>query len=132
MRGSIAPGVGTRSVFGATLRFDLSQGQMPLLTTKRVYWKTATREFLWFLTGDTNIRTLCAQGVEIWTDWPLARYRRETGDDIDRAAFSRRIVEDGGFARHGAIWVRSMASNGSIGPCMSRQEMACFVSGHRV
>ena len=68
-------GVGTRSVFGAELRFDLSDGRMPLLTTKRVYWKTATREFLWFLTGDTNIRALCAQGVEIWTErpWRAAR-----------------------------------------------------------
>ena len=58
-------GVGTRSIFGTMLRFDLGGGAMPLLTTKRVYWKTATREFLWFLTGDTNIRTLCAHGVEI-------------------------------------------------------------------
>ena len=71
-------GVGTRSIFGAELRFDLAGGAMPLLSTKRVYWKTATREFLWFLTGETNIRPLCAQGVEIWTDWPLARYRRES------------------------------------------------------
>jgi len=104
-------GVGTRSVFGTSLRFDLGDGQMPLLTTKRVYWKTATREFLWFLTGDTNIRALCAQGVEIWTDWPLARYRRDTGDMIDRAAFSRRIVDDGDFA---ARW-------GDLGPVYGRQ-----------
>jgi len=75
-------GVGTRSVFGAEIRFDLSRGMMPLLTTKRVYWKTATRELLWFLTGQTNIRPLCAQGVEIWTDWPLDRYRRETGEVV--------------------------------------------------
>ena len=43
-------GVGTRSLFGATMRFDLSDGRMPLVTPKRVYWKTATREMLWFLT----------------------------------------------------------------------------------
>src|SRR5687768_15151850 len=61
-------GVGTRSLFGATMRFDLSDDRVPLLTTKRVYWKTAAREFLWFLTGATNIRPLCAHGVEIWTD----------------------------------------------------------------
>ena len=91
-------GVGTRSLLGAHLRFDLSDGQMPLLTTKRVYWKTATREFLWFLTGDTNIRKLCEQGVEIWTDWPLDRYRRETGDPISRTDFSARIVADAAFA----------------------------------
>ena len=51
-------GIGTRSIFGTQLRFDLGGGAMPLLTTKRVYWKTATREMLWFLTGETNIRPL--------------------------------------------------------------------------
>jgi thymidylate synthase len=104
-------GVGTRSLFGATIRFDLSGGAMPLLTTKRVYWKTATRELLWFLTGDTNIRSLCAQGVEIWTDWPLARFVRETGQDVSRKEFSRRIVEEDGFAAH---W-------GDLGPVYGKQ-----------
>ena len=104
-------GVGTRAVFGAEIRFDLSEGLMPLLTTKRVYWKTATRELLWFLTGDTNIRSLCAQGVEIWTDWPLDRYRRESGEAIDRASFSQRIVEDEAFARQ---W-------GDLGPVYGKQ-----------
>ncbi|MEP6867816.1 MAG: thymidylate synthase [Novosphingobium sp.] len=104
-------GVGTRSVFGATLRFDLSDGLMPLLTTKRVYWKTATREFLWFLTGDTNIRALCAQGVGIWTDWPLDRYCKATGCTISRAEFSRRIVEDEAFANE---W-------GDLGPVYGKQ-----------
>ncbi len=104
-------GVGTRSVFGAELRFDLSGGAMPLLSTKRVYWKTAAREFLWFLTGETNIRTLCAQGVEIWTDWPLDRYRRTTGEDIARADFSAQIVADAEFA---ARW-------GDLGPVYGKQ-----------
>ena len=104
-------GVGTRSVFGATMRFGLADGRMPLVTTKRVYWKTATREFLWFLTGDTNIRALCAQGVGIWTDWPLERYRKASGHDILRADFSRRIVEDAEFA---AEW-------GDLGPVYGKQ-----------
>lgn len=104
-------GVGTRSVFGAEIRFDLSGGAMPLLTTKRVYWKTATRELLWFLTGETNIRPLCAQGVEIWTDWPLDRYRRETGEEISREDFSKRIVEDEAFA---LCW-------GDLGPVYGKQ-----------
>ncbi len=104
-------GVGTRAVFGAELRFDLSGGAMPLLTTKRVYWKTAAREFLWFLTGETNIRPLCAQGVEIWTDWPLARYRKESGEDISRADFSKRIIEDEAFALQ---W-------GDLGPVYGKQ-----------
>jgi thymidylate synthase len=104
-------GVGTRSVFGATIRFDLADGLMPLITTKRVYWKTATREMLWFLTGETNIRPLLAQGVTIWSDWPLARYRRETGDEIAQQAFEARIVEDAAFA---ARW-------GDLGPVYGKQ-----------
>lgn len=104
-------GVGTRSVFGTMLRFDLADGHMPLLTTKRVYWKTATREMLWFLTGDTNIRELCRQNVQIWTDWPLDSYRRETGDEISRSDFSDRIVADENFA---AQW-------GELGPVYGKQ-----------
>ena len=104
-------GVGTRALFGATMRFDLAGGQVPLLTVKRVYWKTAVRELLWFLTGDTSIRPLVSQGVSIWTDWPLDRYRRETGDEIDRKAFEARIVEDDRFA---AEW-------GDLGPVYGKQ-----------
>jgi thymidylate synthase len=104
-------GIGTKSLFGATIRCDLADGAMPLVTTKRVYWKTATREFLWFLTGNTNIAPLCAQGVEIWTDWPHARYVRETGDPIDIKAFSARIVADPAFA---AQW-------GDLGPVYGQQ-----------
>lgn len=106
-------GVGTRSLFGATLRFSLMGNAVPLLTTKRVYWKTAAREVLWFLTGNTNIRPLVEQGVHIWTDWPLDKYRKATGEEISRDAFERRIVEDEAFALkwgdlgpvYGAQWV---------------------------
>lgn len=104
-------GVGTRSLFGEQLRFDLSDGRVPLLTTKRVYWKAAAREMLWFLTGETNIRPLVAQGVHIWTDWPLDAYRRATGTVIDRDAFEQRIIEDDVFA---AQW-------GDLGPVYGKQ-----------
>ena len=104
-------GVGTRSVLGAQMRFDLADGRMPLITTKRVYWKTATREMLWFLTGETNIRPLLQQGVTIWSDWPLAKYRRETGDEVAQEEFERRIVEDAEFA---ARW-------GDLGPVYGKQ-----------
>lgn len=104
-------GVGTRSVFGATLRFDLGGGAMPLLTTKRVYWKTATRELLWFLTGDTNIRPLVLQGVGIWNEWPHAKYVRETGDAIALADFVQRIADDTAFATR---W-------GDLGPVYGKQ-----------
>src|SRR3546814_1236425 len=85
--------VGTRSLFGETMRFSLTGDSIPLLTTKRVYWKTALRELLWFLTGDTSIRPLVEQGVHIWTDWPLDRYRRDTGDDISAEGFEARILD---------------------------------------
>ncbi len=104
-------GVGTRSLFGAMLRFDLSGGQVPILTTKRVYWKTAVREMLWFLTGNTNIQPLLRDNVRIWTDWPLAAYRRETGETITQEAFEQRIVEDDAFA---ARW-------GDLGPVYGKQ-----------
>ena len=104
-------GVGTRSLFGAVLRFDLGDDRIPLITTKRVAWKTATREMLWFLTGDTNITELVRQKVHIWTDWPLARYRRETGDAIDRDGFEQRIMDDPGFAER---W-------GDLGPVYGKQ-----------
>jgi len=104
-------GVGTRSIFGAMVRFDLSGGQVPILTTKRVYWKTAVKEMLWFLTGGTNIQALLRDNVRIWTDWPLATYRRETGEQIDQETFERRIVEDDAFA---ARW-------GELGPVYGKQ-----------
>lgn len=104
-------GVGTRSLFGETMRFSLLDDAIPLLTTKRVYWKTAVRELLWFLTGNTNIRPLLEQGVRIWTDWPLDRYRSQTGEAIDAAAFEARIVEDADFA---ARW-------GDLGPVYGQQ-----------
>ena len=104
-------GVGTRALFGASMRFSLAEDAVPLLTTKRVYWKAAAREMLWFLTGDTNIRALVAQGVRIWTDWPLDSYRRATGDQISRDDFEARIVADEAFA---AQW-------GNLGPVYGAQ-----------
>ena len=104
-------GVGTRSVFGANMRFDLSGDAIPLLTTKRVYWKAAAREMLWFLTGETNIRPLVAQGVHIWTDWPLDANRKATGEAIERDAFEARIIADADFAER---W-------GDLGPVYGKQ-----------
>lgn len=104
-------GVGTLSSFGAMVRFDLSDGTAPILTTKRVYWKMAVKEMLWFLTGGTNIQPLLREKVTIWTDWPLAAYRRATGEDISQADFERRIVEDDAFA---ARW-------GELGPVYGKQ-----------
>ncbi|MBY9063884.1 thymidylate synthase [Sphingomonas yunnanensis] len=104
-------GVGTRSLFGAMLRFDLADGTAPILTTKRVYWKTAVKEMLWFLSGGTNIQPLLRDNVRIWTDWPLDVYRRATGETIAQEEFERRILADDEFA---ARW-------GGLGPVYGKQ-----------
>lgn len=69
-------GTGTRSVFGRQLRFDLDPartpaagGGFPLLTTKRVHFKSIVHELLWFVAGDTNAQSLKDQGVSIWNEW---------------------------------------------------------------
>lgn len=67
-------GTGTRSVFGRQLRFDLAES-FPLITTKRVHFKSIAIELLWFLRGESNIEYLTKNGVKIWNEWAS-----ETGD----------------------------------------------------
>ncbi|MFT4471788.1 thymidylate synthase [Arthrobacter sulfonylureivorans] len=61
-------GTGTRSVFGRQIRYDLAQG-FPLITTKRVHFKSVALELLWFLRGDSNAKWLQERGVKIWNEW---------------------------------------------------------------
>lgn len=76
-------GVGTRSVFGYQYRVDLTEG-FPLLTTKRVHWRSVAQELLWFLAGRTDNQWLRDRGVTIWDEWATpdqtARFGRPPGD----------------------------------------------------
>jgi len=113
--------VGTLSMFGAMMRFDLSDGTFPVYTTKRVFWKTAVKEMLWFLSGQTNIQSLLRENVRIWTDWPLDKYRKATGLQISQDEFEAKVLADDEFALewgdlgpvYGKQWRRWVDANGN-------------------
>jgi len=104
-------GTGTRSVFGHQMRFDLAEG-FPMVTTKKLHLKSILHELIWFISGDTNIRYLCQNGVRIWDDWPFATYAKSADyDGIDIRAFAARVADDAEFA---AKW-------GDLGPVYGYQ-----------
>lgn len=114
-------GTGTQSVFGYQMRFDLAEG-FPLLTTKKLHWKSIVHELLWFIRGDTNIRYLVQNGVRIWNEWPFQHYLQRNGLaeqypmhsaewKAELKNFVQRIIDDPDFA----------AEYGELGPVYGRQ-----------
>lgn len=84
-KGDFATGNGLRSVFGRQLRYNLRDGKIPILTTKRVGWQWAAKEMLWFISGECdNIKGLADQGITIWDEWPFKKYNvARDGKDLD-------------------------------------------------
>ncbi|TXH08232.1 MAG: thymidylate synthase [Candidatus Moraniibacteriota bacterium] len=113
-------GVGTRSVFGYQMRFDLSEG-FPLLTTKKVPFRLIAEELLWFVNGDTQLRTLALKDVHIWDEWPYKAYLIRNGQTVPRTGsdewnagikdFVERVKTDEAFA----------ADYGDLGPVYGYQ-----------
>jgi thymidylate synthase len=108
-------GTGTISVFGRQIRHKMSEG-FPLLTTKKMSWKTMVTELLWFLKGDTNIKFLVDNGCNIWNGDAYKAYKTKYGyDDIDSplsmGEFITKIKTDNKFAKE----------NGELGPIYGKQ-----------
>lgn len=90
-------GTGTKSIFGAQIRFDLSKG-FPLLTTKRVPFSLIKSELLWFLQGNTNIKFLLEHNNHIWDEWAFERYVKSSDyKGPDMTDFGRRALKDSKF-----------------------------------
>ncbi len=90
--------VDTISTFGYQLRVDLSKG-FPLLTTKKTHLKSIIHELLWFITGDTNIKYLVDNGVNIWNEWPYEKFKNSNEfDGSTIKEYAKRLKSDDEFA----------------------------------
>lgn len=104
-------GIDTISTFGYQNRYDISNS-FPLLTTKKVFFKSMIHELLWFIKGDTNIKYLVDHNCNIWNDWPFESFKKSPdykGEDIKQ--FAQRIREDAEFAK----------KYGNLGPVYGKQ-----------
>lgn len=84
-------GVGTRSVFGRMMRFDLKKG-FPLLTTKKMYFNGIVHELIWFLRGETNIKSLLENKVGIWTKNAYGFYKKKVDNPVSLKEFKQKTL----------------------------------------
>lgn len=102
---------GIISTFGYQMRFNLEEG-FPLLTTKRVHFKSVVHELLWFIKGDTNIKYLVDNDVRIWNEWPYRNFTQtEDFNGETQDEFVQKIKEDPDFAK----------KHGNLGPVYGKQ-----------
>ena len=91
-------GTGTVSVFGYQMRFNLNDG-FPLMTTKKTAFRLISSELLWFLKGDTNVKTLIKDRNPIWDEWAFEQWVKSAEyDGPDMTDFGRRASKDSEFA----------------------------------
>ena len=92
-------GVGTKSIFGYQMKFDLNNG-FPLLTTKKVNFNLVWSELLWFIKGDTNIRFLLENNNNIWNEWAFKKWvESDEYNGPDMTDFGHRTLVDEDFAK---------------------------------
>jgi thymidylate synthase len=103
-------GTGTKSLFGRQVRHDMRTG-FPLLTTKKMAWKTMVTELLWFLRGDTNIKFLVENGCNIWNGDAYKAYKSRTNNQMSMDEFIELIKTNEQFAE----------INGELGPIYGNQ-----------
>ena len=115
-------GTGTRSIFGAQMRFNLSEG-FPILTTKRVPFGLIKSELLWFLRGDTNIRFLLEHNNHIWDEWAFKNWvESDEYHGPDMTNFGLRSQEDAKFKQVYqeeivSAWNPEDVPNSALPPC---------------
>ncbi|MDR1458307.1 MAG: thymidylate synthase [Puniceicoccales bacterium] len=126
-------GTGTIGLFGAQLRFDL-RDRFPLVTTKKVHFKSVVHELLWFLKGSTNIKYLQDNGVKIWNDWadengdlgPVygkqwRRWETKDGGEVDQIARIIKQIKEDPFSRRHIVnaWNVGELDKMALPPCHS-------------
>lgn len=90
---------GTISVFGYQMRYDLQEG-FPLMTTKKTSFRLIATELLWFLKGDTNVRTLIEENNHIWDEWAFEKWiKSDAYDGPDMTDFGHRVLTDETFKK---------------------------------